>query len=118
MQSPLAGFAHTTVYDLYHNDRLHAVDVGILAHVAGMLQGELEDEGCLDALNEYLSSVAQRGYSGLSLPSHGLDKGRKTTATERASVVACLPVALLGVPQLPRVRGFIFALQGDPWAPD
>ena len=112
VQSPLAGFAHTDVYELYHNDRLHAVDIGILAYVADMLQKELEDEGYFDDLNSYLASLAQRGYSGLSLPTHGLDKEKKTTATERASVFACLPVALLGVPQLPRRNGFILALQG------
>ena len=62
MQSRLVGFAHMDVYELYHNDRLHAVDIGILAYVADMPQGELEDKGCHGELNDYLASLAQCGY--------------------------------------------------------
>ncbi len=108
----MAGFPYTDAFELYKNDRMHAVDSGMLDHLARIFQKQLEEADCLDAINDYMGRVTELGYPGLSLPSFGLDLGKKATASQRAALMACLPVALLAAEDAPLRDGMISALQG------
>ena len=110
MQSPFAGFHLTDCYDLYHPDRLHQWDMGVLHHVASIVEGKLSGAE-VKSINTYLKTLPS--YSWYKTPSFGLATKKKSTGTEFHNLFALLPVALLALPQRKFLVNVIAVCIGD-----
>ena len=93
MQSAYDGFAGVSNYfDLYYKDRLHASSRGVPENILQWLENAL-GQTRVATLNAYIAALP--GFSGLTLPTHGLAQGEKTSATQMANLFKMLSVALL-----------------------